>query len=72
MAGLLALALGSPVLLAGCAERDAERHVPLWLAEQGKIYCYRTLADPDCHASLQPGAGTRLIAIVPQVYFRPL
>jgi hypothetical protein len=46
MRGLVALALGLPGLLDGCAERP-ER---VWLAKKGKVYCYRTLAEPDCYA----------------------
>lgn len=42
------------IALAGWAEDDA-RVIPL------PVYCYRTLADPDCHARPVEGAGTRLV-----------
>jgi hypothetical protein len=67
-AGLVALALGLLSLLAGCTEGSE----PVWLVEKGKVYCYRTLAEPDCYALPLRGAEERLIAVGPQVYFRPL
>jgi hypothetical protein len=71
MRGLVALALGLLVLLTGCAERS-ERPEPVWLAEKGKVYCYRTLAEPNCYAWPLSGAEERLIGVGPEVYFRPL
>ncbi|MGH6886548.1 MAG: hypothetical protein ACREGK_10805 [Geminicoccales bacterium] len=68
LAGLVALTPGLLGLLAGCAERPE----PVWLAEKGKVYCYRTLAEPDCYAWPLSGAEERLIGIGPKVYFRPL
>jgi hypothetical protein len=57
------------LLLAGCA---AEPEPPsLWLAERGLVWCYRTLADPDCYRRPLTGAEHRLIAAAPQVYFTP-
>jgi hypothetical protein len=58
---LIALAL-----LAGCAPEPK-----LWLAERGVVWCYRTLADPECHRFPVPGEEDRLIAAAPQVYFTP-
>jgi hypothetical protein len=55
--------------LAGCAA-EPERP-PLWLAERGLVWCYRTLADPDCHRRPLAGAERRLIATAPQIYFTP-
>ena len=56
--------------LAGCA--PAAPHAPPWLAEPGLIYCYRTIAEPDCHRQPQVGAGRRLIAAAPQLFFTPV
>ncbi|HEX5795120.1 MAG TPA: hypothetical protein VFY19_04705 [Geminicoccaceae bacterium] len=53
-------------LLAGCAEPE------LWRAERGAVWCYRTLAAPDCHPVPLPGEEDRLIAAAPQVYFAPV
>lgn len=71
MTGPVSLALGLVVVLAGCAERPGA-HEPVWLAERGKVHCYRTLAEPDCHAWPVSGAERRLMGVGPQVYFRPL
>ena len=57
------------LVLAGCAAEPEPP--PLWLAERGLIWCYRTLADPDCHRRPLAGAERRLIATAPQVYFTP-
>ena len=57
------------LLLAGCA---SEPELPrLWLAERGLVWCYRTLADPDCYPRPLAGAERRLIAVAPQIYFTP-
>jgi hypothetical protein len=53
-------------LLAGCAAEPE-----LWRAERGVVWCYRTLAAPDCHPWPLPGEEDRLIAAAPQVYFSP-
>jgi hypothetical protein len=58
---LIALAL-----LAGCAPEPE-----LWRAERGVVWCYRTLADPECHPFPLPGEEARLIAAAPQVYVTP-
>ena len=71
MTGPVSLALGLVVLLAACAERPGARE-PIWLAERGKIYCYRTLAEPDCHAWPLSDAEHRLMGVGPQIYFNPL
>ena len=70
-AGLVGLALGLVALLAGCADRPETRE-PVWLAEQGKVYCYRTVAEPYCYAWPVSGAEHRLLGVGPQVYIRPL
>ncbi len=57
------------LLLAGCAQ---DRGSSLWLAERGVVYCYRTLAEPDCHRQPESGAEPRLIAAAPQVFFTPI
>ena len=55
--------------LAGCA--PAVPHSPPWLAEPGVVYCYRTIAEADCHRQPQAGAERRLIAAAPEVFFTP-
>jgi hypothetical protein len=65
----IARACTALLLLAGCAPA-APRSLP-WLAEPGLVYCYRTIADPDCHRQPRAGAERRLIAAAPQVYFTP-
>jgi hypothetical protein len=55
-------------LLAGCAAPEP----PLWLAERGVVWCYRTLAEPDCYRVPLAGAEHRLIAAAPQVFFTPV
>jgi hypothetical protein len=62
-------ALTAVVLLAGCA--PAAPGTSLWLAEPGVVWCYRTLAAPDCYARPLPGAERRLIAAAPEVFFTP-
>jgi hypothetical protein len=61
----VARALAALLLLAGCAP------APLWQAERGVVWCYRTLAAPDCYRRPLPGAERRLIAVAPGVYFTP-
>jgi hypothetical protein len=56
------------LLLAGCA---APPPVPLWVAEPGLVYCYATLAAPDCFRQPQPGAERRLTAAAPKTFFKP-
>jgi hypothetical protein len=58
------------LLLAGCGA--PEPPAPLWLAERAVVWCYATLAAPDCYRQPQPGAERRLIAAAPQVVFTPL
>jgi hypothetical protein len=65
----IACALSAILLLAGCA--PAAPGPSLWLAEPGLVWCYRTLATPDCQRQPQPGAARRLIAAAPEVYFTP-
>ena len=57
------------LLLAGCAAPPPR--APLWLAERGTVWCYRTLAAPDCYRAPQAAAARRLIAAAPQVVFTP-
>jgi len=54
-------------MLAGCSS-DPEPSA--WRQTFGKVYCYRTLADPDCYAQPQPRAG-RLIAVAPHWSYVP-
>jgi len=57
------------LLLAGCAPPPPQ--APLWRAERGLVWCYATIAAPDCHRQPQPGAADRLIAVAPEVRFTP-
>lgn len=41
-------------ILGGCAASEPPSDV-VWLAEPGAVYCYRTLADPDCYGAPVPG-----------------
>jgi hypothetical protein len=65
----IARALTLILPLAGCA--PAAPGAPLWLAEPGLAWCYRTIADPDCYRQPQAGAERRLIAVAPQLFFTP-
>jgi len=62
--------LGLALLLAGCAG-DRLSHAEMlrdgWLYSDAvrpapQLWCYRTLAEPDCHATALDDGGTRLIA----------
>ncbi len=65
----IARALAAVLSLAGCAPAPA---APLWLAERGVVYCYRTIADPDCYRQPLFGGERRLIAAAPQIFFTPV
>ena len=54
-------------MLAGCSSDPT----PGWRQTFSKVYCYRTLADADCHARPQPGAELRLIAVAPHWSYVP-
>jgi hypothetical protein len=56
------------LLLAGCAPPP---DAPLWRAERGLVWCYATIAAPDCHRRPRPGAEDRLIAVAPELRFTP-
>jgi hypothetical protein len=58
------------LLLAACAA--PQPRAPLWRAERGLVWCYATIAVPDCHRRPQPGAADRLIAVAPELRFTPL
>ena len=58
--------LGLLALVAGCA--DAPPPPSVWERHAGGVWCYRTLAEPECHAAPLPGEEGRLIASGPQVY----
>jgi hypothetical protein len=62
----IAFLLLAAMVLASCASPE-----PLWVAEPGVVYCYRTLAAPDCYRHSLPGAEGRLIAAAPEVFFTP-
>jgi hypothetical protein len=61
------LAGSALLLLAACAARE-----PQWRAEPALVWCYRTLAEPECHAEPRPEDARRLIAAAPQRRFFPL
>lgn len=62
--------LASAILaLAGCSSQPADDVV--WLVQDGRVWCYRTLADPDCLTRPEAGAEARLIAIGPRRSFVP-
>jgi hypothetical protein len=60
--------LGIPTLFGFCAEPPPE---PLYVWDQhvAGVWCYRTIADPDCYAAPLPGEADRLIASGPNVSF---
>lgn len=58
--------LGVPALLAGCAEPEP---LYVWERHLGGVWCYHTLAAPDCYPVPLPGEGDRLIASGPEIYF---
>ena len=59
------LAATALLLLAGCTAAEPE----LWHAERGVVWCYRTLAEPECYPEPRPEAARRLIAAAPQRFF---
>jgi hypothetical protein len=71
----LALMLGAAAMLAACAVDPQSRYYPTesqryfddtfgprYQVTVPQIYCYSTLADPDCYAAPVPGWEHRLIA----------
>lgn len=65
----VAIVLAAGLLLAGCTR---EPEAPsLWVAEPGLVFCYATIADPDCGKAPVPGAELRLIAVAPSLTFAP-
>ena len=58
--------LGIPALLAGCAGPEP---LFLWERDLGGVWCYRTIAEPDCYPAPRPGEADRLIASGPEIYF---
>jgi hypothetical protein len=67
-----AVLLGIPTLFGFCAEPPPEP-LYVWERQVGGVWCYHTLADPDCYPCY-PGAQRtevdRPIASSPNVYFR--
>lgn len=59
--------LGLLALVAGCAE--APEPLFVWERHLGGVWCYRTIAEPDCYPLSLPGEQRRLIASGPEVYF---
>jgi hypothetical protein len=58
--------LAIPALLAGCAEPEP---LYLWERHLGGVWCYRTIAEPDCYLAPLPRQADRLIASGPEIYF---
>jgi hypothetical protein len=54
-----------PALLAGCVEPP----LYVWERQLGGVWCYHTIAEPDCYAAPVPAEAERLIASGPNVYF---
>lgn len=66
--------LAAPLLLAACADplspyypTDSQRQLQAWLGTryvwtEPPVYCYATLADPDCYAAPVAGWERRLIS----------
>jgi hypothetical protein len=61
--------LGIPAVLAGCAAEPPPEPLYMWDALVGGVWCYRTIADPDCYPAPLPGEADRLIASGPNVYY---
>lgn len=59
-------AVAALIGLAGCAAAEPPL-AAVWTAAPGAVYCYRTLAEPDCAAAPIAGAGRRRIASGPGV-----
>ena len=58
---------GVLALMAGCAEAPEPPFV--WERQAGGVWCYRTIADPDCYPAPVPGEEDRLIASGPEIRF---
>ena len=58
--------LGVLALLGGCG---APEPLFVWERHLGGVWCYRTIADPDCYPAPLPAETHRLIASGPEVYF---
>ena len=56
---------GVVALVAGCAKAEP---LFVWERHLGGVWCYRTIADPDCYPGPLPGEQNRLIASGPEVY----
>jgi hypothetical protein len=63
------LSAAALVLLTGCA---GPQPPSLWRAERAVVWCYRTLAEPECYDEPRPAAAGRLIAAAPARIFVPL
>lgn len=55
-------------LVAGCGSDDPVYRAPRYdVVVLDPVFCYRTLARPDCYAAPQPGPPNRLIGRPPTV-----
>ena len=61
--------LGIPAVLAGCAAEPPEEPLYVWDARVGGVWCYHTIADPDCCPAPLPDEAHRLIASAPNICF---
>jgi hypothetical protein len=61
--------LGIPAVLAGCAAAPPPEPLYAWDAQVGGVWCYHTIADPDCYPAPLPDEAARLIGSGPNIYF---
>jgi hypothetical protein len=61
--------LGVAAVLAGCAAEPPPEPLYGWDALVGGVWCYHTIADPDCYPAPLPDEADRLIASGPNIYF---
>ena len=55
--------------LGACAGEPAPELV--WQLDHGLVYCYATLAKPECYPEPRPEGDARLIAIGPRLSYQP-
>ena len=61
--------LGIAAVLAGCAAEPPQEPLYVWDGLVGGVWCYHTIADPDCYPAPLPDEAHRLIASAPNIYF---
>jgi hypothetical protein len=60
--------LGVPAVLAACAAEPPPEPLYFWEGQVGGVWCYHTIADPDCYPAPLPDQAHRLIASTPNIY----